>query len=216
MLQARREKALNGFPRIETAIDQALRQQLRQAEFLGEFAREQRLGRRHRPTIFHRGSFPGTAADRAAVGRARHAAGAAQEVPLGGELRRQVGQLRAAGAGAGRIAALRHESLDHPMERRVVIEPLARQRLDLRDGFRRQVGEHLDHHPAVFQIHVQRIFRIERRLGAAAAAPAAARPAAASETPVNSKVRRSMEELRESDEEGGWFSRGCAAARVAA
>ena len=64
------------------------------------------------------------------------------------------------------IAALRHEALDHPMERRVVVEPLARQRLDLRDGFRRQVGEHLDHHPAVFQVHVQRVFRIERRLGA--------------------------------------------------
>ena len=53
--------------------------------------------------------------------------GAAQEVALGGEFGRQVRQLAAAGAGAGRIAALRHEALDHAMERRVVVEALARQ-----------------------------------------------------------------------------------------
>ena len=55
---------------------------------------------------------------------ARHAAGAAQEMPLGGELGRQVGQLAAAGAGAGRVAALRHEALDHAVERRAVVEAL--------------------------------------------------------------------------------------------
>src|ERR1700722_5218741 len=45
---------------------------------------------------------------------AGHAAGAAQEVPLAG-LQRHIGQLAAAAPGAGRIAALRHEALDHPV-----------------------------------------------------------------------------------------------------
>ena len=42
-------------------------------------------------------------------------AGAAH-MRLGGELGRQVGLGRAAGAGAGGIAALRHEAVDHPVE----------------------------------------------------------------------------------------------------
>src|SRR3546814_10639877 len=52
------------------------------------------------------------AVGRVGVLRARHADDAALE-RLGREFRRQVGQVGAAAPGAGRIAGLRHEAVDH-------------------------------------------------------------------------------------------------------
>ena len=74
------------------------------------------------------------------VGRTGHADRAAHEMRLVGELGRQVGQVRAASAGAGRIAGLRHEAVDDAMEHDAVIKALLRQRLDLRDVLGREVG----------------------------------------------------------------------------
>ena len=52
------------------------------------------------------------------------------------------GQLlaRTAGAGAGGIAALGHEALDHPVEDQTVIEALANQLLDALHMLGRQIG----------------------------------------------------------------------------
>src|SRR5262249_34164782 len=59
-----------------------------------------------------------------------------------------------------------HEAGDHAMERHAVVELLARQRLDLRDVVRRQVGAHLDHHRAADAgLHDQRVVLVLLRRG---------------------------------------------------
>ena len=50
---------------------------------------------------------------------------------------------RTAGAGAGRIAALRHEVLDHPVEDRAIVKSLAGQEDEIVDRARRLIGEQL-------------------------------------------------------------------------
>ena len=50
----------------------------------------------------------------------------------------------AAGAGALRAAALDHEVRDHAVEDEPVVEPLARELREVRDGLRGVVGEELD------------------------------------------------------------------------
>ena len=69
---------------------------------------------------------------------------------------------RAAGAGAGRVAGLRHEPVDDAMERHPVIKAAPRQRLDLRDMVRREVGPHRDDDTASRDIDIQRVFQISR------------------------------------------------------
>ena len=69
------------------------------------------------------------------VGRARHrhrAANVRQRVEFGLD----VGQLRPALAGPGRVAALSHEAVDHAVEHRAVVEMLAGQGLDPLDVLR--------------------------------------------------------------------------------
>src|SRR5690606_28414996 len=70
-------------------------------------------------------------------------------------------EVGAAGAGAGRVAALSHEALDHPVEGRVVVEALPRERLHPLDMVRREVGPELDHHLAGGKLHDQRVLGIE-------------------------------------------------------
>ena len=41
------------------------------------------------------------------------------------------------------------------VERRIIVEPLARQRLDALHRLGRNVREHLDHHTTLLQVHVQ-------------------------------------------------------------
>ena len=74
--------------------------------------------------------------------RARHRQRAAH-VRLAVELGLQL-LARAAGAGAGRVAGLRHEAVDDAVEDDAVIEALARQLLDPRDMVGREVGPELD------------------------------------------------------------------------
>ena len=73
----------------------------------------------------------------------------------------RLGSLLPPRAGAGRVAALGHEALDHAMERRAVVEFLAHQLLDPLDMLRRQLRQQLDHHPAVLEVHVQRVLGVE-------------------------------------------------------
>ena len=96
-----------------------------------------------------------------AARRADHAAGERHLAELGLEVR----QIRAAGAGAGRVAALRHEARDDTVERRAVVEALAGQFLDPRDVVGREVGTQLDHHPAGRDVHVEGVLGIERLRG---------------------------------------------------
>ena len=83
------------------------------------------------------------------------------------EFRFQIGQVRAASAGAGRIAGLRHEAVDHPVKDDAVIEMLARQFLDPCHMVRRQVGAQLDLDAAIFEVEIKRVFKIRgaRRAG---------------------------------------------------
>ena len=83
-----------------------------------------------------------------------------QAVDLGVE----VGKRRAAGAGAGRIAALGHEAFDHPVEDEAVVEALAGQGPDPLDMAGRGVGAKLDRDPAAGrQIEIPDILRLGRR-----------------------------------------------------
>src|SRR4029453_9236317 len=73
----------------------------------------------------------------------RHRADAA-DVRLAREFGLEVGQLTPAGAGAGRIAALRHEPRDHAVEQDPVVKAVAGQAGDPLDMPRCKVGTKLD------------------------------------------------------------------------
>src|SRR6185437_3235428 len=75
------------------------------------------------------------------------------------------GQVAAARAGAGRVAALSHETFDHAVERRAVIKPLACQGLDALHVMRRDVGQKLNDHAALLQVQIDRVLGIQLRLG---------------------------------------------------
>ena len=66
-------------------------------------------------------------------------------------------------AGAGRVAALRHEAVDDAMEGRVVVEALLGERLDPLDVVRREVGAELDDDAAGGEVHEQGVLRVELR-----------------------------------------------------
>ena len=88
---------------------------------------------------------------------------------LNGVLVNSAAQLlaRAAHAGAGRIAGLRHEAVDHAMEHDAVVEPVARQLLDALDMVGREIGPQLDDDAAAVEIEMELIFaRVVRRAGA--------------------------------------------------
>ena len=63
---------------------------------------------------------------------------------LGIELGLEVGQLRSAHPGTRRVAALRHEPVDHAVEHHAVVESFARQLRDAIDMARREVGTQPD------------------------------------------------------------------------
>ena len=63
---------------------------------------------------------------------------------LGVEFGLEVGLVAAAHAGAGRIAALRHEAGDHAVEHHAVVKAFVRQFGDPLDMARRKVGAQLD------------------------------------------------------------------------
>jgi len=90
----------------------------------------------------------------------RHAERAAREMRLG-EFGLDVGLLRATHAGAGRVARLGHEAVDHAVKDDAVIETFAGQLLDLRDMLRRQVRAKLDHDATILQIEIDRVLRVE-------------------------------------------------------
>ena len=69
------------------------------------------------------------------------------------ELGRQVGQVRAARAGSGRVAGLGHEAGNDAVEDEAVVELLLHQRLDLGDVLGRPVGPEQDHDLAVLRRH---------------------------------------------------------------
>src|SRR2546423_6585577 len=71
--------------------------------------------------------------------RARHRGGAAY-MGVRAQLRRQVRIARATGARAMRAAGLRHEALDHAVERDAVVEAFVGKRLDALDMLRREAG----------------------------------------------------------------------------
>ena len=73
----------------------------------------------------------------------------------GRELGRQVGLRRAAAAGAGRIAGLRHEALDHAVELKPVIEALVGELPDARNMPGRLVGAQFDHDGAGLELQRQ-------------------------------------------------------------
>ena len=67
------------------------------------------------------------------------------------------GRSRLARAGAGRIAGLRHEAVDHAVELHAVVEVALDQRLDLRDVLRRDVGPHLDDRAAINRVEIEQL-----------------------------------------------------------
>ena len=79
------------------------------------------------------------------------------------ELGLEVGEVGAAAAGAGRVAALRHEALDDAVEGRVVVEALLGERLHPLDVLRREVGPELDDDAAGGEVHEERVLRVELR-----------------------------------------------------
>jgi len=83
--------------------------------------------------------------------RAGHRAGAAG-VRFAVEFGLEVGLVAAAHAGAGRIAALRHEAGDHAVEDHPVVEAFARERGDAFDMAGREIGTQLDDHVLVVAI----------------------------------------------------------------
>ena len=90
------------------------------------------------------------------VARTRHAHRAAGEVRVR-EFVGNVGQVGAAGAGAGRIAGLRHEARNDAVEHDAVIELALHQLLDLRDVLGREVGAQADYGIAVLGGQRERI-----------------------------------------------------------
>ena len=88
---------------------------------------------------------------------------------LAGKLGRKLFS-RAAGAGAGRIAGLRHETIDHPVEHHAVVETFAHQFLDALHVTRREVRPHRDDDVAVRGFQDQRILVTHEILPAAVAA----------------------------------------------
>src|SRR5260221_7563976 len=89
---------------------------------------------------------------------ARHRDGAANVLflaELGGEL-----LSGAAGAGALGIAGLRHEAVDDAVEDDAVVEAVARQLLDPRDGLRREIGAHFDDDAAGRHVEVEGVLEI--------------------------------------------------------
>src|SRR5215210_2132054 len=78
------------------------------------------------------------------------------------ELGLKIGFFRPAGPGPGRIAALRHEAVDDPMERSAVVKPFAGQPLDAFDVLGRKIGPERHHHPPLRQIDVKGVFGIAR------------------------------------------------------
>ncbi len=76
-------------------------------------------------------------------------------------LRREFGfelGARAAHAGAGRVAGLRHESVDHPVKDDAVVEAAANESLDVGAMPRRQIGAHLDHYAAGGDVEIDCVF----------------------------------------------------------
>src|SRR5262249_43381618 len=67
---------------------------------------------------------------------------------------------RAPGAGAGRIAGLRHEAVDDAVEDDAVVEAVAHQFLDARDVARRKVWPHRDRHRAACRFQDQHVVEI--------------------------------------------------------
>lgn len=67
---------------------------------------------------------------------------------LTAELGGQVRLVGAAGAGAGGVAALRHEAVDNAVEDDAVVEAFARQLTDARDMLGREVRAQADDHVA--------------------------------------------------------------------
>src|SRR3546814_1856970 len=57
----------------------------------------------------------------------------------------KIGLVRAAGAGAGRIAALRHEAGDDAVEDDAVVKAFVGELADPRDVLRGEIGAQLDH-----------------------------------------------------------------------
>ena len=91
--------------------------------------------------------------------RAGHADRAALELGLG-EFRRDVGQVGFAGAGAGRIARLGHEAVDHPVKDDAVVKALLRQGLDLLHMLGREIGTQADGDAAVLGVEEDRVLRV--------------------------------------------------------
>src|SRR3546814_5311215 len=68
--------------------------------------------------------------------------------------------LRSAHSGAGRIAALGHESIDDPVKDDAVVKAFTRQFLNPLDMTRRQVGAKIDRHVAAVEREDQGVFSI--------------------------------------------------------
>ena len=75
--------------------------------------------------------------------------------------------LRFTHAGAGRIAGLGHEAVDHPVKDDAVIEVLPGQLLDPCHMVRRQIGAQLDFDASILKVEIKRVFKIRsaRRAG---------------------------------------------------
>jgi hypothetical protein len=71
---------------------------------------------------------------------------------------------RAAAPGAGRIAGLGHEAVDHAVEDDAVVEALSGQLADSRHVPGRQLGQQLDLDRAVGQLHHQHVLGVGRVL----------------------------------------------------
>jgi hypothetical protein len=60
------------------------------------------------------------------------------------------------------VAGLRHETFDHAMKDDPVAKSLPHQRLNLRDGRRREIGPHFDDDAPGRHVHVEGIFQVCR------------------------------------------------------
>ena len=79
-----------------------------------------------------------------------------------------LGRSESAHPGAGGIARLRHETVDHPMEDEAIVEAALRQGLDLGHMFGGEIGPQQNRDPAVLGVKIDRVLEVLRRRAGAA------------------------------------------------
>jgi hypothetical protein len=84
---------------------------------------------------------------------------------LGGKFRLNIRKIGFAHSGTSRIARLRHEPVDDPVEDEAIIEAALRQCLNLGHMFGREIGPEQDRDTSVLGVEIERVLEVLRRSG---------------------------------------------------